>query len=102
MSVLDFYVYSPSGQKFRSTREVTKYLESNPDVKCDLNVTNTNNPKRKSTNKHLNEDTEKSADVTETAVTTKEKKEYSLPYGWKKVGNKRNRKSREMKTNKHD
>ena len=43
--VWDFYVYSPSGQKFRSTREVTKYLESNPDVKCDPEVTHCKRPK---------------------------------------------------------
>jgi hypothetical protein len=42
-----------------------------------------------STNKHLNVDTEASLNSTQTASTTKEKKEYSLPYGWKKMGNKR-------------
>ena len=41
----DFYVYSPSGQKFRSTKEVTKYLKSNPDVKCDPEVTHCQRPK---------------------------------------------------------
>jgi len=127
-----FYVFSPDGKQLRSNVEIDRYLDANPEVKCDRNITNTkiinlskrvanelsisegendvektkiycntsskksksNNksalgdPKRKSTNKHLNEDTEKSLDVTETAVTTK-KKEYSLPYGWKKMGNKR-------------
>ena len=44
-TVLDFYVYSPSGQKFRSTKEVIKYLESNPDVQCDREVTHCRRPK---------------------------------------------------------
>ena len=43
--VWDFYVYSPSGQRFRSTKEVTKYLESNPDVQCDPEVTHCQRPK---------------------------------------------------------
>ena len=37
----DFSVFSPDGKKFRSTIEVTKFLESNPEVKCDREVTNT-------------------------------------------------------------
>ena len=37
----DFYVYSPNGEKFRSNPEIKKYLDMNPDVKCDLDVTNT-------------------------------------------------------------
>ena len=36
-----FYVYSPDGTKLRSNPKIKKYLEENPDVKCDLNVTNT-------------------------------------------------------------
>ena len=37
----DFYVFSPSGNHFRSTPEIKRYLEENPEVKCDLEVTNT-------------------------------------------------------------
>ena len=40
----DFYIISPSGKRFRSTVEVNKYLDKNPDVKCDRNVTNTHRP----------------------------------------------------------
>jgi hypothetical protein len=35
----DFYVFSPDGQKFRSNVEIKNYLEKNPRVKCDLQVT---------------------------------------------------------------
>jgi superfamily II DNA helicase RecQ len=44
-TVLDFCVYSPSGQKFCTTKEVTKYLESNPDIQCDRKVTHCQRPK---------------------------------------------------------
>ena len=37
----DFHVLSPQGKKFRSNIEIRKYLEVNPDIKCDRNVTNT-------------------------------------------------------------
>ena len=37
----DFYIFSPSGKHFRSTPEIKRYLEENPEVKCDLDVTNT-------------------------------------------------------------
>ena len=37
----DFYVYGPNGEKFRSNVEIKKYLDMNPEVKCDLDVTNT-------------------------------------------------------------
>ena len=40
----DFFIISPSGKRFRSTVEVDKYLDKNPDVKCDRNVTNTLRP----------------------------------------------------------
>ena len=40
----DFFIISPSGKRFRSTVEVNKYLDKNPHVKCDRNVTNTNRP----------------------------------------------------------
>ena len=41
----DFEVISPNGKRFRSSIEVQKYLKSNPNIKCDLEVTNTNRPK---------------------------------------------------------
>ena len=37
----DFFVFSPNGKKFRSTVEVNRYLDQNPDVQCDRSVTNT-------------------------------------------------------------
>ena len=40
----DFYVFAPNGQRFRSTVEITKYVENNPNVECDLEVTNTFRP----------------------------------------------------------
>ena len=127
-----FFVFTPDGKRLRSNVEIDRYLDANPEVKCDRNITNTkfinlpkrvanelcvseeendvettkiycntsskksksNNkralgdPKQKSAKKHLNEDTEKSLDGTERSPT-KDKLEYSLPYGWKKVGNKR-------------
>ena len=36
-----FEVYNPNGKKFRSNTELTKFLENNPQVKCDRKVTNT-------------------------------------------------------------
>ena len=38
---MDFYVFGPNGEKFRSNIEIKNYLELNPEVKCDLDVTNT-------------------------------------------------------------
>ena len=40
----DFYVISPNGKKFRSNKEITKYLTQNPGVECDLDVTNCTTP----------------------------------------------------------
>ena len=37
----DCHVLSPQGKTLRSNIEIKKYLEVNPDVKCDRNVTNT-------------------------------------------------------------
>ena len=37
----DFHVLSPQGKKLRSNIEIKKYLEVNPDIKCDRSVTNT-------------------------------------------------------------
>ena len=37
----DFHVLSPQGKKLRSNNDIFKYLEANPDVKCDQSVTNT-------------------------------------------------------------
>ena len=36
----DFYLFSPDNKKFRSQFEVERYLKTNPNVKCDLSVTN--------------------------------------------------------------
>jgi len=40
----DFYIITPCGKRLRSTVEVNKYLDQNPDVECDRDVTNTNRP----------------------------------------------------------
>ena len=40
----DFYVISPCGRRFRSNPEIARYLNQNPEVECDLNVTNTSKP----------------------------------------------------------
>ena len=51
--VWDFHVFSPCGRRFRSNPEIDRYLDQNPEVKCDRNVTNTskssdlNSPTRK-------------------------------------------------------
>ena len=37
----DFYLISSDNKKFRSNPEIKRYLEKNPNVKCDLAVTNT-------------------------------------------------------------
>ena len=41
----DFYIITPDGKKLRSSVKVKEYLEKNPNVLCDLKVTNTNRPK---------------------------------------------------------
>ena len=40
----DFYLFSLDNKKFRSYPEVERYLKNNPNVKCDLSVTNTKWP----------------------------------------------------------
>jgi hypothetical protein len=40
----DFYLHTPTGKKLRSNVEVAKFLAENPDVKCDISVTNTARP----------------------------------------------------------
>ena len=37
----DFYLINSDNKKFRSNPEIKRYLEKNPNVKCDLGVTNT-------------------------------------------------------------
>ena len=37
----DFYLISSDNRRFRSNPEIKRYLENNPNVKCDLSVTNT-------------------------------------------------------------
>ena len=37
----DIYVYGPNGERLQSNIEIRKYLERNPEVECDLDVTNT-------------------------------------------------------------
>merc|ERR1712083_88067 len=108
----DFFVFSPDGQRFRSNVELNKYLENNPEVKCDRNVTNTNSPQKekdeeqktksmkkpgkspkiaKKELKTISQDfSENCENSTTTCVQkTMEYQEYALPHGWKKVGRKR-------------
>ena len=40
----DFYIFSPYGKMLRSTPEVKRYLGENPELECDLEVTNTSFP----------------------------------------------------------
>ena len=40
----DIYIIHPDGKKFRSTIEVERYLDENPDEKCDRSVTTTTPP----------------------------------------------------------
>jgi hypothetical protein len=40
----DFYIFSPYGDKLRSAPEVKIYLGENPELECDLEVTNTSYP----------------------------------------------------------
>ena len=37
----DFYIFSPYGKMLRSAPEVKRYLAKNPELECDLEVTNT-------------------------------------------------------------
>ena len=37
----DFYLISSDNKRFRSNPEIKRYLDNNPNVKCDLSVTNT-------------------------------------------------------------
>ena len=39
--IWDVYVYGPNGDRFRSNAEIKTYLQRNPKVECDLDVTNT-------------------------------------------------------------
>ena len=40
------YVFGPNGKKFQSNLEIKNFLEKNPSVKCDLDVTNTSRVKK--------------------------------------------------------
>ena len=40
----DFYIFSPYGKMMRSAPEVKRYLGENPELECDLEVTNTSFP----------------------------------------------------------
>ena len=49
----DFTVLSPDGKRFRSNFALNQYLKINPEVKCDLNVTNICYPENLGLNWHL-------------------------------------------------
>ena len=55
----DFYVISPDGTRFRSNVGIHKYLKANPNIECDLDVTNTSFPK------NLTEDLNKNTEIVE-------------------------------------
>ena len=40
------FVFGPDGKKFRSNLEIKTFLEKNPSVECDLEVTNTSRVKK--------------------------------------------------------
>ena len=35
------YIFTPDGKKLRSNSEIEQFVEDHPDVKCDMEVTNT-------------------------------------------------------------
>ena len=37
----DIYIFTPDGKKLRSNCEIEQFVEDHPDVKCDMEVTNT-------------------------------------------------------------
>ena len=37
----DMYIFTPDGKKLRSNSEIEQFVEDHPDVKCDMEVTNT-------------------------------------------------------------
>ena len=47
----DIYLISPDNKRLRSNVELKKYLDENPNVKCDLSVTNTQTPKQTNSKK---------------------------------------------------
>ena len=49
----DFTVLSPDGKRIKSNFALNQYLKRNPEVKCDLNVTNTSYPESLGLNWHL-------------------------------------------------
>ena len=49
----DFTVLSPDGKRFKSNFALNQYLKVNPEVKCDLNVTNISYPENLGLNWHL-------------------------------------------------
>ena len=49
----DFTVLSPDGKRFKSNFALNQYLKRNPEVKCDLNVTNTSYPENLGLNWHF-------------------------------------------------
>ena len=54
----DFHVLSPLGKKLRSNIAIRKYLEINPDIKCDPNVTTTSKKMVQNANKNTEENKE--------------------------------------------
>ena len=51
----DFYLISSDNKKFRSNPEIKRYLEKNPNVKCDLSVKNTQYTKLEKPNPDIKE-----------------------------------------------
>ena len=66
----DISVYGPNGERFRSNIEIRKYLERNPEVECDLDVTNTYRLK------NMQKDQSKDLQKTNLAAVHKEKQPF--------------------------
>jgi cytidine deaminase len=68
--IWDVYVYGPNGDKFRSNAEISTYLQRNPKIVCDLDVTNTFRMK------NMQNHTSKELQKTNLATVNEEKKNY--------------------------
>ena len=94
----DFYVFAPNGKKLRSKNEIKKFLERNPSVKCDLDVTNTSSVKNSKQSKLKKVTATKAIALTATAPLQLLKAEFEK----KTYGRKRNNHPKVSETNQLD